>query len=295
MGELVRDALDIRGGRVDSRYRAGDSSITAVSQSSGNFPGGIPEATPGQIGRQGTTGGIHSTPRPPLVQIMPEVGKSSVISLAMQAIAGRARSCLGSRKPASSPRSRRSVWIRSTNPSDASSRPPTALANGRAFLVAHEIYRTAKRVASDKRFGTAGRERRVTELEDELLVPCSVHLLDNSQTEGVEDDYRRLVNEVMRLLLAKELFVFVTTEGVVGNNNGSERELRNDAQRRDTGHTNKKPTGAKRQSIIATRGVSGLSSTVMTRATTSAPTLHPAHTIDSYSTKWSLNKPSTSL
>jgi len=69
--------------------------------------------------------------------------------------------------------------------------------------------------------------------------------------EGVEDDYRRLVNEVMRLLLTKELFVFVTTEGVVGNNNASERELRDDAQRRDTGRTNKKPTGAKRQSIIA--------------------------------------------
>ena len=55
----------------------------------------------------------------------------------------------------------------------------------------------------------------------------------------------------MRLLLRKELFVFVTTEGVVGNNNASERELRDDAQRRDTGRTNKEPTGAKRQSIIA--------------------------------------------
>ena len=113
------------------------------------------------------------------------------------------------------------------------------------------IYRMAKRIANDKRFGTAGRERRVTELEAELLALCSVHLLEGSETEGVEDDYRRLVNEVMRLLLAREQFVFVATEGVVGNNNGSERELRDDAQRRDTGRTNKKPTGAKRQSIIA--------------------------------------------
>ena len=113
------------------------------------------------------------------------------------------------------------------------------------------IYRMAKRVANDKRFGTAGRERRVTELEAELLALCSVHLLEGSETEGVEDDYRRLVNEVMRLLLAREQFVFVATEGVVGNNNSSERELRDDAQRRATGRTNKNPSGAKRQSIIA--------------------------------------------
>lgn len=113
------------------------------------------------------------------------------------------------------------------------------------------LYCTAKRVANDKRFGPAGRKRRVTELEAELLALCGAHSLEGSQTEGVEDDYRRLVNEIMRLLLVNELFVFVTTEGVVGNNNGSERELRDDAQRRATGRTNKTPTGAKRQSIIA--------------------------------------------
>jgi hypothetical protein len=113
------------------------------------------------------------------------------------------------------------------------------------------IYGTAKRVANDKRFSAVGRQRRVKELEEDLLVLCSVHSLAGSETEGVEDDYRRLVNEIMRLLLAEELFVFVTTEGVDGDNNVSERELRDDAQRRDTGRTNKKPTGAKRQSIIA--------------------------------------------
>jgi len=49
------------------------------------------------------------------------------------------------------------------------------------------IYRTAKRVANDKRYGTAGRERRVTELEVELLALCSVHSVEGSQTEGVEE------------------------------------------------------------------------------------------------------------
>ena len=113
------------------------------------------------------------------------------------------------------------------------------------------IYRSAKRVAKDQRFSDAGRQRRVAELDDELLALCSPRWLDESQeAEGVEGDYRRLVNEIMRLMLAQELFVFVTTNGVDGNNNASERELRDDAQRRDTGRTNKTPNGAKRQTII---------------------------------------------
>ena len=113
------------------------------------------------------------------------------------------------------------------------------------------IYRTAKRIAKDQRFGDTGRCAKVAELDDELLALCSPRWLDESQeAEGVEGDYRRLVNEIMRLMLAQELFVFVTTDGVEGNNNPSERELRDDAQRRSTGRTNKTPKGAKRQTII---------------------------------------------
>ena len=113
------------------------------------------------------------------------------------------------------------------------------------------IYRRAKRIAKDQRFGDAGRHAKVAELDDELLALCSPRWLDeNQEMEGVEDDYRRLVNEIMRLMLAQELFVFVTTDGVEGNNNPSERELRDDAQRRSTGRTNKAPKGAKRQTII---------------------------------------------
>ena len=113
------------------------------------------------------------------------------------------------------------------------------------------IYRNAKRIAKDQRFSDAGRRAKVAELDDELLVLCSPRWLDeNQETEGVEADYRRLVNEIMRLMLAQELFVFVTTDGVEGNNNPSERELRDDAQRRSTGRTNKTPKGAKRQTIV---------------------------------------------
>ncbi len=113
------------------------------------------------------------------------------------------------------------------------------------------IYRTAKRIAKDQRFGDTGRCAKVAELDNELLALCSPRWLDESQeAEGVEGDYRRLVNEIMRLMLAQELFVFVTTDGVEGNNNPSERELRDDAQRRSTGRTNKTPKGAKRQTIV---------------------------------------------
>jgi hypothetical protein len=114
------------------------------------------------------------------------------------------------------------------------------------------IYRSAKRITKDQRYSDAGRQRRVAELDDELFALCSPRWMDDNQdAEGVEGDYRRLVNEIMRLMLAQELFVFVTTDGVDGNNNASERELRDDAQRRDTGRTNKTPNGAKRQTIIS--------------------------------------------
>jgi transposase len=81
------------------------------------------------------------------------------------------------------------------------------------------IYRKAKQVARDQRFGDAGRLRRVSELDDELLALCGARWLDERvEAEGVEGDYRRLVNEIMRLMLAQELFAFVTTPGVDGNN-----------------------------------------------------------------------------
>ena len=52
-------------------------------------------------------------------------------------------------------------------------------------------------------------------------------------------------------VLQQELFVFVTAEGVDGNNNASERQLRGDARTRKTGRTSKTPSGAKRQSVIS--------------------------------------------
>jgi len=113
-----------------------------------------------------------------------------------------------------------------------------------------DLYRQAKRIAADGRFSSVG--RKVDELEETLRALCRERYEDKS-TDGndVEEDYRRLCNELMRLMLAGELFVFVTTAGVDGNNNASERQLRADATARKTGRTSKTAHGAKRRSIIS--------------------------------------------
>jgi hypothetical protein len=121
-----------------------------------------------------------------------------------------------------------------------------------------EIYRSACRVQKDARRSMAGRAQKVAELDDEILelcVPLWVLELPPLE-EGPENDYRLLVNEVMRLMLD----TFVTGEPVTqpngtchpvaGTNNEVERTLRNPAAARDTGRANKAPVGARRQTII---------------------------------------------
>lgn len=115
-----------------------------------------------------------------------------------------------------------------------------------------EIYHTAKRLAADGRFSDAGREARVAELDDEILELCAARWLDDDTSGSeIENDYRRLCHEIMRLMLGQELFVFVTEAGVDGNNNAAERQLRDDALARKTCRTSKTPHGAKRRSVIS--------------------------------------------
>ena len=124
-----------------------------------------------------------------------------------------------------------------------------------------EIYRTACRVKQDKRLGDAGRARRIADLDDEIFELCGpIWAADLPPLEGLDNDYRLLANELMRLMLARELFPFVTTEPVkqpnqktqtVGaTNNEAERTLRSPAQARKTGRTNKTMTGARRQTVV---------------------------------------------
>ncbi len=124
-----------------------------------------------------------------------------------------------------------------------------------------EIYRAACRVQRDKRLSNAGRERKVDDLEDEILDLClDLWGAELPPGEGPANDYRLLVNELMRLMLAKELFTFVTaapvktpkgeTMPVGGTNNEAERTLRSAAEARKTGRTSKTPSGARRRTVI---------------------------------------------
>jgi transposase len=125
-----------------------------------------------------------------------------------------------------------------------------------------EIYRSACRVQKDARRSMAGRAHKVAELDDEIFDLCApLWMLELPPLEeGPENDYRLLVNEVMRVMLAKQLFTFVTGEPakqpngtcqpVAGTNNEVERTLRTPAAARDTGRANKTPVGARRQTII---------------------------------------------
>jgi transposase len=124
-----------------------------------------------------------------------------------------------------------------------------------------EIYREACRVQRDRRLSAKGRTRKVAALEDKIRELCgAMWVAELPPGEGPEDDYRRLCNELMRLMLAEQLFTFVTAEPVqkpngetlvvAGTNNEAERTLRSPAQARDTGRTNKTVAGARRQTVI---------------------------------------------
>jgi transposase len=124
-----------------------------------------------------------------------------------------------------------------------------------------EIYRAACRVQRDGRFAEAGRTRKVAALEEEVFeLCCPLWIKGLPPLEGLDNDYRLLVNEVMRLLLAEELFTFVTAKPVMqpngetrtvgGTNNEAERTLRNPATARKMGRTSKTIPGARRQTIL---------------------------------------------
>lgn len=124
------------------------------------------------------------------------------------------------------------------------------------------IYREACRVQRDGRLSEAGRKRKVVALEDELLELCGPRwFAELPPLAGLDNDFRLLVNEIMRLMLVRELFTFVTakpvdlpnstSKAVDGTNNEAERTLRGAAQARQTGRTNKTANGARRQTILA--------------------------------------------
>jgi transposase len=123
------------------------------------------------------------------------------------------------------------------------------------------LYHEACRVQRDERLSDADRIRKVAAFTEEIFDLCVARwLADLPPVQGHANDYRLLVDELMRLALAEELFTFVTaapveqangtTQPVAGTNNESERTLRAAAQARKTGRTNKTITGARRQTIL---------------------------------------------
>ena len=113
----------------------------------------------------------------------------------------------------------------------------------------------------DGRLSDAGRARKVADLDDQILELCGpMWSAELPKGTGPDDDYRLLVNELMRLMLAQQLFTFVTaapvttpqgtTTPVAGTNNEAERTLRAAAMARKTGRTSKTPHGARRQTIL---------------------------------------------
>src|ERR1700678_2226564 len=124
-----------------------------------------------------------------------------------------------------------------------------------------EIYRKACRVQRDGRLSDTGRAKKVAALDQEIIDLCApLWDLQLPPLEGLANDHRLLINEVMRLMAEDQLFTFVTaksapqpngrSEPVAGTNNESERTLRSKAEARKTGRTNKTLVGARRQTII---------------------------------------------
>jgi transposase len=124
-----------------------------------------------------------------------------------------------------------------------------------------EVYREACRVQRDGRLGDAGRARKIATLDDEIFELCEpLWGAGAPPVEGSDKDYRLLINELMRLMIAQELFTFVTAkpvdqpngvaQSVGATNNEAERTLRGSSQARKTGRTNKTLVGARRQTIV---------------------------------------------
>lgn len=113
------------------------------------------------------------------------------------------------------------------------------------------LYRKACRLKQDRRLKPVTREQKVRVLENDLWTLCGSRYKDQTPpATDTEHDFVNLVNELLRLMEAEELFTFVMHHDVSGTNNESERTLRDAANDRKTGRTNKTIRGARRQTVL---------------------------------------------
>ena len=117
-----------------------------------------------------------------------------------------------------------------------------------------QLYYDAKHAAADGRLGPEGHARRVADLEGRLCELCQPYWRYGDEappgTKPPERDFLNLVNELMRLVMAEELFTFVLVPEVEPTNNSSERRCRGPAQDRKAGRTSKTVAGAHRRSVL---------------------------------------------
>ena len=114
-----------------------------------------------------------------------------------------------------------------------------------------ELYRNACRHKCDRRLKPSTREQKVLLLETDLWTLCGSRFKDDTPpATDAERDFVNLVNELLRLMEAEELFTFVTHPAVAGTNNESERTLRDAANDRKTGRTSKTLRGARRRTVL---------------------------------------------
>jgi transposase len=114
-----------------------------------------------------------------------------------------------------------------------------------------QLYRDAQHAAEDGRLGEQGRKERVAQLEDRLCQLCVPFDREaTAEMKPYEKEFTNLIQELLRLMLAEELFTFVLEPEVESTNNGMERLLRGQALDRKAGRINQTPAGAYRRSVI---------------------------------------------
>jgi transposase len=113
------------------------------------------------------------------------------------------------------------------------------------------LYHDAKRASADQRLGEPGRQQRVADFENRLWDLCVPYgRAQSANPKPHERDFVNLANELLDLLLAKELFTFVLEPTVEPTNNLTERLHRSAALDRKAGRTSKTAAGAQRRTII---------------------------------------------
>ena len=89
------------------------------------------------------------------------------------------------------------------------------------------------------------------QLEDRLCQLCVPFDREaTAEMKPYEKEFANLIQELLRLMLAEELFTFVLEPEVESTNNGMERPLRGQALDRKAGRINQTPAGAYRRSVI---------------------------------------------